>query len=1086
MASDTEDLHILVERNMRIKGFYIGLLLISVLCTDVFAQTENKEDNKKINQAGVFFEDGDYAQALPLYLELHKKYPSDAMYNFCLGVSYLSLAPNVTSEISKERAIPHLEFARKTLNIVDITYYLGRAYHLTYQWNKAMEAYESYIDSLAVNEPYYLSPLLQKKEEFARIERYIEMCENGKLLMQDTSDITFKNMGPLVNSSYPDYAPAISADNEVLIFTSRRPGTDGKAKLADNFLHYENVYITYRIDGEWVEAIPISQNINTKKHNASIGLSADAQTLFVYEKGDIYISQLEGQQWTKPKKLGNKINTSSWETHITMTSAQSTLYFVSDRKGGYGGRDIYRAYLQKDGSWGDVENLGPTINTPYDEEAPFIHPDERHLYFASDGHNSMGGFDIFYSKLRDGQWDKPVNMGHPINTPSDDIYFTVSSNGQNGYLSTIREGGFGEKDVFIATMPDTGEVPLTVIRGLIRGSDNMPLGAEFIVTDKRTGEIVGRYKSNSVSGKYLLVFPPGREYDVVIAAEQYVAHSQTIEVPEQNRFFDLFQEIQLTPATATSVDGTDSTVGQQIVVRNAFFDIDSVMAMVDKDLLDIDQKELAYSFFLGDLEQSSPEERKILAEKVGSLEGVGEQLASYQAIEEVHLTDVGNHTGLEMHILGYDTIYTTSSNTSTMASEERLELAGIEVEKVHFASREEVETAVYTPQAYFAAQGLKAVMEQVLEDTEPKEDEPDETLVLKPEEIVNGEQAEEKKEDAVKEETSETAKADAEEKKEDAIKEETSETAKADTEEKKEDAVKEETSQSVTMEELDTEIANGLAKAEEDAKEAVETKVDDGEAKVAKTDLTSKSFILSNVYFDLNSSQLNNGSKQALDKLYTTLNKASTLEVEISGHTCNIGEAVYNSMLSTSRAKAVVAYLVKKGIPQKRLEARGYGAAKPIAGNETVAGRRLNRRTEMKIIDITGKPIVGVDGATFSSTTGKGVKDIKDKKLRVVGAVVCENVKDREPIGSGVSFSSDIERLYFFTNILAPAKQEGKVTHVWYYKDKKMAEIPLSFKGPRWRTKSAKYIMSSWTGAWRVEVVSEEGVVLKSIAFTVK
>ena len=1028
------------------------LLFLTVFRVEVFSQDEDKDEKKLMRDASIYFEDGDYGQALPLYLDLYAKYPEDPLFNFCLGVSYLSLAPNVTAAISKERAIPHLEFADKSLNMVDINYFLGRAYHLTYRWDQAIEQYQSYIDSLALNEPYYLTPLLQKKEEFARIERYIEMCQNGKVLMKDTADIEFENMGPQVNSGYPDYAPAISADNEALIFTSRRPDPNGNSKMAEDYLHYENVYITYKVDGEWVEAIPISENINTKKHNASIGLSADAQTLFVYAKGDIYISELDGQQWSKPKKLGKAINTSSWETHITMTSAQNTIYFVSDRKGGFGGRDIYRAHLGKDGEWGDVENLGPTINTPYDEEAPFIHPDERHLYFGSDGHNSMGGFDIFYAKLNDGVWGKPVNMGHPINTPGDDIYFTVSSNGKSGYLSTIRDGGYGEKDVFIANMPDTGEVPLTVIRGLIRGTDNEPIGAEFIVTDKKTKEVVGRYKSNSVSGKYLLVFPPGREYDVVIVAEQYVPHAQHIEIPAQDRFYDLFQEIQLTPAVVEKSDGADSTVGQQIVVRNAFFDIDSVMAVADLGLESIEQKELAYSFFLGELEQSSDEEKEILAAKVASIEGVGEQLVSYEAIEEVHIASVASTENLEMHILGYDTVYTTSATTTTIADDESLALAGIEVEEVYFSTREEVEEATYKPEEYFATKGLADVLEEILK----------EEIV---EEVVEEKDTEEIAEEVVEEkDTEEIAEEVVEEKDAKEIAEEVA-SGNSDNENGK----------TVTMQELDEELSDVVVKPDESGtgSETIKTS--------SSGSLIDKKYVLSNVYFDFNSSILNNSSREALNQLWATLNKASDLVVEISGHTCNMGEAVHNQILSTARASSVVNYLVKKGIPGKRLTAKGYGAAEPLASNDTKVGRKTNRRTELKIVDVYGKVVLPEN--LTGPATGKG--DIS-KELAVGEATVCTGVTDREPIGAGVSFSIDRERLYYFSRVTAGEGVKGKVSHVWYYQGKKMAEISLDFTGPRWRTFSSKRIVSTWTGKWKVEVVSESGVVLKSTAFTIE
>lgn len=1097
---------------MKRKVVCTTLILLCFLSLELFSQSTDKDEKKLIKEAQVFFDDGDFANALPLYLELIKKYPKDPLYNFCLGVSYLSLAPNETENISKDKAIPFLEIANRSLHMNDINYYLGYAYHLNYDWDKAIHFYGKYRDSLEYQEPYYLTPLLQKKEEFARIVRQIEMCESGKILLQDTAQITFTNLGLGINSKYPDYAPAISADDEVLIFTSRRPPASGEGKVTDDFFFYEDIFITYKVNNKWVEAIRIGENVNTKKHNASIGLSADAQTLFVYEGGDIYMSVLDGLEWTKPKKLGKAINTSYWETHITMTSAQNTIYFVSDRKGGYGGRDIYRAYLLEDGSWGRVENLGPTINTPDDEEAPFIHPDERTLYFSSNGHNSMGGFDIFLANLIDGVWEKPENMGYPINTTGDDIYFTISSNGKSGYMSTIRKGGVGEKDIFIAHMPDTGDVPLTVIRGLIKDDEGNPIRAEFVVMNRETNKLVGRYKSNSVSGKYLLVFPPGSDYDVIISAADYVAHTEHISIPDQNRFYDLFQEIQLSSASRTEADGSDSVIGQQIVVRNAFFDIDSVIAVADESLTSIEQKELAYSFFLGDLEFNTPEERLALANKVKAIEGVGSMVEDYQPLEQIHITEGVGNENLEMHVLGFDTVFTTSSSTVTHADEDSLITAGIKLEEAYYTSRAEVDSTTYDPELYFATKGLKEGIEEVLKEEDSLElavntvtdaSGEAEIEVVKEEEDKGAEEAAlaaetAKAEEAKKAEEAATLLAIEAAKAEDTKKAAeaaaiAAEATKAEEAKKAEEAatlaaeiakVEEEkkakeaaalAAEKVTMEELEKELV-----VAEEAKVETESTQD-------AVDLIDKKFILSSVYFDFNSSVLNTDSRKAIDALWGTLNKASNLKVEISGHTDNMGEAAYNQLLSLARANSVVKYLISKGISSNRLVAKGYGATNPMEpntfsdGRDNPAGRKSNRRTELKVIGVTEEVASGALAST--ATTGIG---IKGGELSVTEGGICTSVVDRAPVGSANSFSSAIERLYYFSNITAQDGEKGTVTHVWYFEGEKMAEISLIYEGPRWRTFSSKRIVPIWKGKWKVEVVSATGAILKSTKFTVK
>ena len=1102
---------------MGIKTFYFILLSFLILIASgdrTIAQDGNKDEKKIVREAIEYFGDGDYNKAFPLYLDLYKSEPQNLMYNFALGVCYLAIAPNKTDEITKAKAIPHLEFCKDTFELIDTDYYLGLAYQLNYEWDNAIQQYEDYLGALARYEPFYLTPLLQKKEEYKRILRQIEMCNNGKLLMKDTSDIVFRNLGPKVNSSYPDYAPTISADDEVLIFTSRRPPVTGKGKIDDEYLYYENIYMTYKKDGEWVDAISISPNINSKKHNASIGFSADAQTLFIYEDGDIYMSELDGETWTVPSKLGKAINTSAWETHITMTAAQNKIYFVSDRKGGYGGRDIYMAHLMKDGTWGRVENLGPTVNTPYDEEAPFIHPDERHLYFSSNGHNSMGGFDVFYAKFNDGGWSKPVNLGYPISTPGDDIYFTVSFNGKTGYLSTIREEGLGGKDVFVAQMPDTGQVALTVLRGLIKGGNNAPLSATLVVTDKHTNQLIGRYRSNSVSGKYLLTFPPGRTYNVVIAAEEYVSHLETITIPEQDRFYDLFQEIQLTHVTRGLPGDGDSVVGQQIVVRNAFFDIDSVVSVSDRALKAVDQKELAYSYFLGELEKSEPKQRKELSEKFEAITGLGAEVLEYEPSVQVHITEDASEDDLDMHILGYDTVYVTSKVTSTRIEVEKLARLDAKVEDPYYVSMATLESAEYNPEEYFATKGLKEGVEELFNDTISQV--AGDVLVLTEQDTVEGaievtvaENVAVVEETVVEETVVEVAVV------EETVVEETVVEVAVVEETVVEVAVVEETVVEETVvevavvEETVVEVAVvEVAVVEETVVEvaviekaaAVEVVVAENVEAVDEDDMTNetatelkesdmaaadvniidaenKNSTLLLVYFEVSSSNLTSTSRKDLDKLIVVLKKRPDVVIEISGHTCNVGEAAYNIMLSKQRAQSVKTYLTNKDIAVKRLNAEGYGAAKPVASNDTKEGRVLNRRAELQLLDVAGSPV---------AAEIRFIEPGTDNNLAISEASVCKNVKDRVPVEPGSSFSSSVKRLYYFTRVTSSDTNQGKIAHAWYYKDRKMDEIPLSYTGPHWRTYSAKRIEEAWTGEWRVEVVTEKGQVIKTTSFTVK
>jgi len=211
----------------------------------------------------------------------------------------------------------------------------------------------------------------------------------------------------------------------------------------------------YNKNGEWSEPESIGNNINSEGHDAAIALSVDGQTLFIYKSennnnGDIYVSKLKGKDWSKPEPLKGDVNKKdSWEGSVSLSANGKVLYFASDRTGGLGGRDLYKAELQKDDTWGNVQNLGAKINTNFNDDAPFIHPDNKTFYYSSEGHTSIGGYDIFYSKFDEyGSFESPINMGYPINTINDDRYFVLAADGKTGYYSGGGEKSIGEQDIF--------------------------------------------------------------------------------------------------------------------------------------------------------------------------------------------------------------------------------------------------------------------------------------------------------------------------------------------------------------------------------------------------------------------------------------------------------------------------------------------------------------------------------------------------------------------------------------------------------------------------------------------------------------
>lgn len=510
---------------------YLKLTLLLLAFALTSASTKAQSNAKKYTDADFHLLNKNYALALPLYLDVLTSDAANSNLNYKVGICYL----NSISTDNKKKAIPYLEQAIKNINNnyeefsqtekkspPEAYFELAKAYHIEYKFDDAIKNFELYKAAVGAKN----SPLGQE------IDRWISICNNGKEIIKRPQKITIVNLGDSVNSEYPDYAPVISADESTVIFTSRRKGgtTD---ELTDDNQFYEDIYIsTKNRNGEWGTARPIGSNINTPGHEASIGLSADGQQLFIYRstfdkndngKGDIYKSDLNGDVWTVPQKLGSDINTpDSWETSAALSSDGQTLYFVSDRKGGLGGRDIYFCVKLPNGEWSKAQNIGAPINTEFNEDGPFIHPGGKELYFASQGHNSMGGFDIFFSQKMEDEngikWSEPVNIGYPINTTDDDVFFVTSTDGKRAYYSSFNDNGYGEKDIYQLSLVDQTEKALAVIRGYMRMFDGKPLpyDAKISVYNADTKEMLGiETKPNTKSGKYLVVLPTNKKYTLV-------------------------------------------------------------------------------------------------------------------------------------------------------------------------------------------------------------------------------------------------------------------------------------------------------------------------------------------------------------------------------------------------------------------------------------------------------------------------------------------------------------------------------------------------------------------------------------------
>ena len=410
----------------------------------------------------------------------------------------------------------------------------------------------------------------------------------------DSLKFTIINLGANINTPYDEFAPIISADGSMMIFTSTRPIY--KADIDKKMQGMENVYVSYYDDmtWKWSEAKMLGSTINQPwKNNSAIALSNDGQRMLLYRgdpDGNIYESDLIGEDWSEPVKLPKPINSSSHESSASISPDGRTIYFISNRRGGEGKLDIWVCHQDNMG-WGKAENLGPAINTPQDEEGVFIHPDGKTLFFSSKGHNSMGGYDIYKTVLEEGIWSTPVNMGDSINTPNDDLFFSLTASGKTGYYSSIRAGGLGQKDIYEInfrfqkqasknnsakevvsaaknsdeeiTNSDIGQPNLTLFKGIVIDYDSFePLGSEIEITDNDKNKVISTIKSNSVSGKFLASLPAGKNYGLTINKKGYLFYSENFDIPASAAYKEIHKHIPLQKLS----------VGNRIVLKNIFYD----------------------------------------------------------------------------------------------------------------------------------------------------------------------------------------------------------------------------------------------------------------------------------------------------------------------------------------------------------------------------------------------------------------------------------------------------------------------------------------------------------------------------------
>lgn len=424
------------------KNFSLSVLFLLIFWNiGLHAQKETEGIKSTFFDAEFFLVEEYYEDALPEYMKIYKRGFDNANISYKLGICYL----NIPGE--KDKSIPYLETAtlnmtdkynegvfRETKAPLDALLFLGKAYLINNQLDKSIETYQKYL-----NLP---STLPEENLRFAK--QQIEAATLAIQLRQNPVNVTFKNLGSEINTSAANYRPAISRDGKLLAFVT-------------HLSFYDAIYISYLKEDAWSKSVNITPQIRSDGDFFTAGLSADGQIMILNKEdnfnSDIYMSKFDGSVWSIPNILNKQINTKYWESYGSLSPDGESLYFSSNRPGGEGEMDLYVSTKNAKGDWGIPQNLGKVINTRLNEEAPYLSNDGNTLFFSSQGHNTMGGHDIFYSeKTEDGKWSEPKNMGFPINSTDDDIIFVPGEKENTGYMAKFTGEGYGNYDLYKVTI----------------------------------------------------------------------------------------------------------------------------------------------------------------------------------------------------------------------------------------------------------------------------------------------------------------------------------------------------------------------------------------------------------------------------------------------------------------------------------------------------------------------------------------------------------------------------------------------------------------------------------------------------------
>lgn len=439
-------------------------------------------------------------------------------------------------------------------------------------WAYYKLAYEQFDSGLYAQAQKNVEILTQKKQQLQihEIEKLADLEKRCSIALDlQTKPVNFKpkNMGQAINSQYDDFHPAITVDEELFIITCNVPFGSKSFQ--------EDMFYSVKQQGEWTNRLLFPKPITTLSNEGAQSISADGKTMVYTACGmaggkgscDIYITYKVGNQWIKPKNLGSPVNSRHWESQPSLSADGRTLYFVSNRPGGFGKKDIWMSTLTDTNTWTPPVNLGETINTKDEEESPFIHADGKTLFFSTDGHYGMGKKDMFVTQRHaNGSWRTPVNMGYPLNTHSKESHIVVNAAGTKGYFASNQYGSLGGIDIFEFDIDASFPIkpsPVTYISGVVYDAKNIDKKVPALIqlSDIQTGEVFYEHIADYYTGSFVVPFAEDKTYALTLTHHGYLLYSEQVHLKTVSKTL----QIPMQPIA----------IGNTVVLNNVFFDTDS-------------------------------------------------------------------------------------------------------------------------------------------------------------------------------------------------------------------------------------------------------------------------------------------------------------------------------------------------------------------------------------------------------------------------------------------------------------------------------------------------------------------------------